>query len=100
MRLKSSASRERRNVTAANGFLRFPDNRKISALASMARVVRAGPAQGWALEMQGIPMVFKGVQLIPGRRQGSMHSTARFLMMLRMRELHCSQRVLKVSWKL
>ena len=63
--VNSSASRERRNVTAANGFLRFPDNRKISALASMARVVRAGPAQGWALEMQGIPMVFKGGQLIP-----------------------------------
>ena len=92
MRLKSSVSQERQNVTVANGFLRFPDNRKISALASMARAVRIDPAQGWALEMQGIPMVFKGVQLIPGRRQGSMHSAARFLMMCRMQELHCSQR--------
>ena len=52
MRLKSSAYRERQNVTAANGFLRFPDNRKISALAWMARVVRIDPPQGWALETQ------------------------------------------------
>ncbi len=50
-RLKSSASRERQNVTVANGFLRLPDNRKISALASMARVVRTDPPQGWALEI-------------------------------------------------
>ena len=32
-------------------------------------------------------------------RQGSMHLTVRFLTMLRMRKLHCSQRFLQVSWK-
>ena len=52
MRLKSSVYRERQNVTVANGFLRFSDNHKISALASMARMVRIDPPQGWALEMQ------------------------------------------------
>ena len=41
MRVKSSASRGRQNVTAANGFLYFFDNRKISGLALRER--GAGP---------------------------------------------------------
>ena len=48
------------NVTAANGFCRFPNNRQISGLASRVPLARTVPHQGRALEMQGIPMVLKG----------------------------------------
>ena len=48
------------NVTAANGFRRFPNNRKIFGLASRVPLARTVPHQGWALEMQGIPTISKG----------------------------------------
>ena len=86
------------NVTVANGFWWFPNNHKISALASRVPLARTVPHQGWALEMQGNPMVFKVVQLIPRRRQGSIHSTVRCLMMIQMRKCHCNQWFLKVFW--
>ena len=61
------------NVTAANGFWWFRNNRKIFALASRVPLARTVPHQGRASEMQGIPMVFKVAQLIPRRRQDNIH---------------------------
>ena len=56
----------------------FPNNRKNFALASRVPLASTVPHQGWALEMQGSPMVFNVVQLIPRRRQGSIHFHPRF----------------------
>ena len=84
------------NVTVANGFWWFPNNRKIFALASRVPLARTVPHQGWALEMQGIPMVFNLVQLIPRSRQGSIHSAISFLMMIQMGKCHCSHWFLTV----
>ena len=45
-------------VTVANGFWWFSSNHKIFGLASRVPLARTVPHQGWALEMQGIPMFF------------------------------------------
>ena len=73
----SSAYRECQNVTVANAFPRFPGTHKISVLASMARMVRTGPPLGWALEMQGIPMVLQWPLRDPGRAEG-LHQLTRY----------------------
>ena len=75
-----------RNVAVANGFRWFCNNRQIPALASRAPLACTVPHQGRPPEMQGFPMGFNAFQLIPGRCQGVIPSTTRFLLLAKARK--------------